>query len=119
MQGHHVFFPIYIGGTLSANHQAQFQAPFDMQLVKVSAVCDASTSFILDIGIPTDTDLYLDGVTVTGAADTCTEYDEDDFVGDVYPHIAAGAVVTVDIDYDGGAGTDAAGVTILLTFTEG
>jgi hypothetical protein len=119
MQGTHFLIPIYIGGTLSANHQFQFQAPFDMQLVKVSAVCDNATSFILDIGIATNTDLYLDAKTVTGAADTCTEYDEDDFVDAVNPHIAAGAVFTVDVDYDGGAGNDAAGVSIVLTFTEG
>ncbi len=121
MQGNHLFLPIIIPGTLTADVEFEFKAPFDMQLVKVSANCDASTSFILDIGEndTPDTDAYLDGVTVTGHATDNTEYDLDDFVNDTYPRISDGDDVVVTIDYDGGAGTDAANVSILLVFTEG
>ena len=110
-----------IPGTLTANVDFSFVAPFDMQLVKVSAICDASTSFILDIGEndTPDLDAYLDGVTVTGDATDGTEYTESDFVNDQHPHIAAGTDVIVSVDYDGGAGTAAANVSILLTFSEG
>jgi hypothetical protein len=121
MQGNHFAIPIVVPGTLTADVHFEFHAPINCQLEKVSANCDAATSFILDIGEndTPDTDAYLDGVTVTGHATDNTEYTRTDFVGDQFPHIAAGADVVVTIDYDGGAGNDAAGVSILLWFSEG
>lgn len=119
MQGSHFTIPLFIPGTLTANAPLQFQAPFPFIIEKVSAACDASTSFILDIGTAADPDAYLDGKTVTGAADTSTMYDEDDFVNAQHPHVPAGTEVTLDIDYDGGAGTDAANVTVILFCCEG
>lgn len=119
MQGNHLFLPIFVPGTLTANMHFEFKAPFDLTLHKVSANCDAATSFILDIGTTADTDAYLDAKTVTGDATDSTEYDVDDFVNSERPHIRAGDMVAVNIDYDGGAGTDAAGVSILLVFGEG
>ena len=119
MQGLHFPVTIFVPGTLSANMHFEFKAPFDMTLLKVSANCDANTSFILDIGTTANDDAYLDAVTVTGNATSSTEYDEDDFVNDQHPHIPAGTYVAATIDYDGGAGNDAAGVSLLLTFGEG
>ena len=121
MQGNHLFLPIAIPGTLTADVHFEFIAPFDLQQVKVSTNCDATTSFILDVGENTtpDTDAYLDGVTVTGHATVNTEYNRTDFVGDQFPHITDGTHIVVTVDYDGGAGTDAANVSILLVFTEG
>lgn len=121
MQGDHVCIPIMVPGTLTANVAFEFAAPFDMTLVEVSANCDASTSFILDVGEndTPDTDAYLDGVTVTGHATDNSKFDLDDFVNSAYPHIRKGVDVIVSIDYDGGAGNDAAGVSLLLTFAEG
>jgi hypothetical protein len=104
---------------LTADVHFGFIAPCDLQLVKVSANCDVNTSFILDIGTEGDVDAYLDAKTITGATATNTEKGKADFVGTEYPHIVDGTEVRVSIDYDGGAGTDAAGVSILLTFTEG
>jgi hypothetical protein len=119
MQGTYLAFPIVVPGTLTADVTYRFQAPFGMQLVKVTAACDNATSFILDIGTASDTDAYLDAVTVTGAAATTTEYDQDDFVGDQYPKIADGDEVVATIDFDGGAGNDSANVSVTLWFTEG
>ena len=119
MQGTTLAIPIVIPGTLTADITYRLQAPHGMQLVKVNAACDNATSFILDIGTAADTDAYLDAVTVTGAASTTTEYGRTDFVGDQYPKIADGDEVVVTIDYDGGAGTDAAGVSFTLFLTEG
>ncbi len=121
MQGKHVLIPIIVPGTLTANVDYSFKAPFDMQLVKVSSITDASTTFILDIceNDTPDLDAYLDGKTVTGHATVATEYGESDFVGAVFPHITKGTQVIASIDYDGGASSDSANVSILLTFAEG
>lgn len=119
MQGMHLLVPIFIPGTLTANVHFEFIVPFNMTLLKVSANCDASTSFILDIGTTADTDAYLDAVTVTGDATDSTEYGLADFVDAAYPHIVDGTMVVVTVDYDGGAGADSAGVSLLLTFGEG
>lgn len=119
MQGNHLLLPIIVPGTLTADVSFEFIAPFDMQLVKVSANCDADLTFILDIGTTSDTDAYLDAKTVTGHATTSTEYDRDDFVDTQYPHITDGTHVVATIDYDGGAGDDSANISLLLVFTEG
>lgn len=119
MQGMHLLVPIFIPGTLTANVHFEFIVPFNMTLQKVSANCDAATSFILDIGTTADIDAYLDAKTVTGDATSSTEYGLADFVGAAYPHIVDGIMLVATIDYDGGAGNDAAGVSLLLTFGEG
>lgn len=119
MQGDHICIPIFVPGTLTANFHYEFAAPFDMTLIEVSGNCDASTSVILDIGTTADTDAYLDGVTVTGHATDSTKFDLDDFVNAAYPHISKGTFVAVNVDYDGGAGGDGAGLSLLLTFAEG
>ncbi len=105
--------------TLAADYVRRFQLPVGATLVAVNAGADNSTSFILDIGSAADADAYLDGVTVTGAASTTTMYGRSDFVDGEYPHIAANGEVVVTIDYDGGAGTDGAGVHVDLYFREG
>lgn len=119
MQGSLVLVPIFVPGTLTANMHFEFASPSDLQLIEVSANCDANTSFILDIGEndTPDTDAYLDAATVTGHATANTKFTRTDFVGDQYPSIDKGDDVVVTIDYDGGDGNDAAGVSILLTFT--
>jgi hypothetical protein len=119
MQGTTIALPFVIPGTLTADVSYRFQAPSDLQLVKVTAGCDNGTSFILDIGTAADTDAYLDAKTVTGAAATTTEYDRDDFVDEQFPHIDNGDEVVVSVDYDGGAGGDSANVSITLWLTEG
>jgi hypothetical protein len=108
-----------LAAALAANDDHHIKFPFDVQLVGVNAACDNATSFILDIGTAADPDAYLDGVTVTGAADTTTSYGRADFVNGEYPHIAKNTEVLISVDYDGGAGNDAAGVAINLFFTEG
>ncbi len=115
----------HIAGTLSADVAIRFTAPFDMQLVHVSAVASNDSDATLTIGDSSDTDEYLQSSTI-GDSGTPTEFDGDDFVdssGDThscyYPHIADGTVVVVTLDHDGDSGTAAQNVTIVLTFTEG
>lgn len=103
-------------GTLAANIATGFVAPFDMQLIHVSAYQrSGTTDTLLDIGTSADDDAYLDGEEI-GAG---TEFDLDDFVGGQFPHIAKGATVSIKIDFDGDSGDAAIDPTIVLTFTEG
>lgn len=120
MQGTRLLLPInFLDAALAANQTYRLSLPFDVQLVGVNAAAADTTSFILDIGTAADTDAYLDGVTVTGAAATTTDFGRSDFVGGEYPHIPAGTEWLVSVDYDGGAGGDAADVSITLILTEG
>lgn len=117
MQGSLLHLGFKVDGTLTADNVRRFQAPADLQLVKVNAGCDNGTSFILDIGSAADADAYLDGVTVTGAAATTSEYNQTDFVNGQFPVIADGTELLATIDYDGGAGTDGANVHVDMWFT--
>ena len=120
MLGNHLLLPInFLDAALAANHTYRLRLPFGVTLEGVSAAAADTTSFILDIGTAADSDAYLDGVTVTGAASTTTMFGRADFVGGEYPHIPAGTEVVVSIDYDGGAGGDAADVSLTVLFTEG
>jgi hypothetical protein len=106
----------HVPGTLAADLNIRFTAPFDMQLVHVSAVNSTTSTATLDIGPSTDTDSYLDAVA-TGASNVPAEYDQNDFVGGQFPHIAKGVVVCITLDHD--TTTDATDWTCVLTFTEG
>lgn len=120
MLGNHLLLPInFLDAALAANHTYRLRLPFGVTLEGVNAACADTTSFILDIGTAADSDAYLDGVTVTGAAATTTMFGRTDFVNDEYPHIPADTEILVSIDYDGGAGGDAADVSLTLIFTEG
>lgn len=120
MLGNHLLLPInFLDAALAANQTYRLRLPFGVTLEGVSAAAADTTSFILDIGTAADADAYLDGVTVTGAAATTTMFGRTDFVGGEYPHIPAGTEILVSIDYDGGAGGDAADVSLTLIFTEG
>lgn len=120
MLGNHLLLPInFLDAALAANHTYRLRLPFGVTLEGVSAAAADTTSLILDIGTAADSDAYLDGVTVTGAASTTTMFGRSDFVNGEYPHIPAGTEVVVSIDYDGGAGGDAADVSLTLILAEG
>ena len=71
MLGNHLLLPInFLDAALAANHTYRLRLPFGVTLEGVSAAAADTTSFILDIGTAADSDAYLDGVTVTGAAST-------------------------------------------------
>jgi len=40
-------------------------------------------------------------------------------VGEQFPHIDAGTIIVMTIDYDGAGGTAAANMTVVLEFLEG
>jgi len=119
MDNHMLVCLNFLDAALAANATYRLKLPFGVTLEAVNAACADSTSFILDIGTAADTDAYLDGVTVTGAAATTTAYGRSDFVGGEYPHIVANTEWLVSIDYDGGAGGDASDVTVTLVLSKG
>ena len=105
----------HVPGALSASIGIRFKVPCNCQLVHVSASQSDTDTAVLDIGPSTDTDGYLDGVNF-GVSGTPAEFDRDDFVGDQYPHIAAGTIVVVTITDHASHSNDP---TVVLTFTEG
>jgi len=106
---------IYLGPALAANHTVIFKAPVDMQLVRVSAVNTTANAGKLDIGSSADDDAYLDNQDF-GVSSTPVEYAQSAFVGGQYPHIPAGTAVKISITDHA---SHMAGVTVLLSFTEG
>jgi len=119
MQGTHFVVSYHTAGTLAANHAFIFTAPFDMQLIAVSAVASNTNNGILDVGTSADTDLYLSNLDVGDASVPNTADEPADFVGSNFPHIAKGTVVEAELDYDGASGTAAQNFTLVMTFTEG
>ena len=118
MLGNIFTVPIHIPGTLAANINVRFALPMDASLVHVSACGSNANSGILDIGPSTDTDGYLDGVSI-GDSNTPSEFDRDDMVGTQFAHITKGTIIVVTLDYDGAGGTATADFTAVLTFLEG
>ena len=115
----------HVPGTLSADLSIKWTAPFDCQLIHVSAVGSNANDGLLTIGDSADADEYLTSSSI-GDSGTPAEFDHDDFVdssGDThtryYPHIADGTIIVVTLDYDGDSGTATDDFTIVLTFTEG
>lgn len=109
----------YLDAALTANQTHRIKLPFQVTLESVNAACADSTSFILDIGTAADTDAYVDGVTITGAAATTTVLTASSFVGATPINIPANTEWLISIDYDGGAGGDASDVSITLVLLAG
>lgn len=105
-------------GTLSAGWAIRFSAPYDLQLLHVSAVASNDSDATLKIGTSADDDAYL-AASAIGDSGTPVEFERTDFIGDQYPHISQGTIIVVTLDHDGASGTAAADVTLVLTFSEG
>ena len=118
MQGNQFTLSFHVPGTLAANVSMYWTVPADCQLIHVSANGSNSNNGLLDIGPSTDTDGYLDGVSI-GDSDTPAEFGQDDFVGTEFHHIVKGTIVALSLDYDGAGGTATHDFTVVLTFTEG
>ena len=113
----------HIPGTLTANINIRFTAPFNCTLVHVSSVASNDSDATLAVGSSADTDGYITA-GVIGDSNTPVEKEAlTDFAGALasnqYPHITDGTIVVLTLDYDGATGTAAQNVTIVLTFTEG
>jgi hypothetical protein len=108
----------HVPGTLSANLAIVWTAPFDCQLIHVSAVGSNANSGLITIGTTSSAAAYLASSSI-GDSSVPAEFDKDDFVGTEFPHIVDGTVLAIALDYDGNGGTATADLTLVLTFTEG
>ncbi len=111
----------HVPGTLAADLGIKFKAPFDLQLQKVSAVGSNTYGAGLKIGSSADDDLYMALKTI-GVSGTPVEFARSSFIDSQFPHITAGTIVVLTLDYnynDGGAANASADVTIVLTLSKG
>ncbi len=125
MQGNKNTALIHIPGTLAANIAVQWLIEANCTLLHVSAVASNNSDATLEIGLSTDQNGFLVAVVI-GDSDVPAEFKLADWdgalitdAGNEYPRLLVGEIITVDLDYDGSAGTAAANVTIVLTFLEG
>ncbi len=118
MQGERFTISYHTAGALAANHVFCFTMPCDAQLIEVSAVGSNANNGILTIGPTADDDSYLDDFDI-GDSYTPAVADQDDFVGDEFPHPTKGTVIKASLDYDGAGGTATQNFTLVMTFLEG
>ena len=119
MQGNLFTAELHVAGTLTADATKYLSFPFGVTLIGANAKTDNSTSFLLNFGTPADPDAYIDDVTITGAASATVDVAKSDLVDGAPMHIDADTELLLTVDYDGGAGTDAANVDVILFFREG
>jgi hypothetical protein len=118
MQGMNNQVAIHVPGAAAANLSIVWTAYRDLTLLHVSAVGSNANDATLMIGTTSDTDAYM-SATAIGDSKVPVEFDKDDFIGEEHPHIPAGTVVELTVDYDGASGTAVNDLTIILTFSEG
>lgn len=119
MQGTRVTLPLHIPGTLAANIDFRWTAPCDLTLTHVSAVASNNSDATMLIGISTDTDSILAECVIGDSQTPVTKTSANWATTNTTGHINKGEIVVVTIDYNGNAGTAAADVSLILTFTEG
>ncbi len=125
MQGNRIHQAYHLHGTLAANVAIQFTVESNMRLIHVSAVASNNSDATIEIGLSTDQNGFL-VAAVIGDSDVPVEFEIADFDGALlgspgseFPRLLDGEIMTVDLDFDGSAGTAADDVTIVLTFSEG
>ena len=108
----------HTAGSAAADHLIEWTAPFDCQLIHVSAVASNDSDATLEVGNSSDADAYVVSAVI-GDSGTPAEWERTDFVGYQFPHIPNGTIISIALDFDGATGTAADDFTIVLTFTEG
>jgi hypothetical protein len=113
----------HIPGTLAANIDIKWTAPFDCQLTHVGAVGSNANDATLEVGSSADANGYITSFAIGDSGVPVEKELITDFDGALadsqFPHITDGTIIALALDFDGAAGTAAANVTIVLTFTEG
>jgi hypothetical protein len=113
----------HVPGTLAADLSIVWTAPFNCQLIHVSANGSNANDGLMTIGTTTDPNGYVTSISI-GDSDTPVEIEgptgfDGVLAGSQYPHIADGDILEVVLDHDGAAGTATDDFTLVLTFTEG
>lgn len=118
MLGNHVIIPFHIPGTLAANVNIRWKAPFDLTVKKISAVASNDSDATMTVGVSTDTDSLIEATTI-GDSNVPTEFTRSNFGANAYGNIAEGDILVITVDYDGSSGTAAADLTVVITALEG
>ena len=119
MDGMRLVVPIHFHGTLAANGTFRWKTPCALTLTHVSLASSVDTNCQVKIG---NTGANADAayLALKDCGDqTAAEYARADFVDAEYPHIPAGTVLLVTVDYDGSSGTAAQNCSVVMTFVEG
>jgi plastocyanin domain-containing protein len=113
----------HIPGTLTANIAIRWTAPFDCQLIHVSAVGSNANNGLLTVGTSADADGYITSYSIGDSGTPVEKELITDFDGALadsqFPHITDGTIIALALDYDGAGGTATDDFTLVLTFTEG
>ncbi len=119
MDGMRVVVPVHFHGTMAANGTFRWKTPCALTLTHVSLASSVDTNAQVKIG-NTGTNGDDDYLALKDVGDqTAAEYGRADFVDGEYPHIPAGTVLLVTVDFDGTSGTAAQNCSVVMTFLEG
>ena len=119
MQGHRVVLPFHVPGTLAADLDIRWKAPFDCVVKHISAVTSNDSDATLAVGISTDTDSMLTAAAV-GDSQVPGEKTRSNFASTNSEGVLnKGDILVLTVDYDGATGTAGADLTIVLTLLEG
>ena len=127
--GQLVVLPFHVAGTLAADLNIRWQAPFSGKILHVSAVGSDANAMGVEIGTSADADGYITKYSA-GVSNTPVEKggagNESDFDGALVSgneaHFDVGDILTIAVDYDyngGGAGAATDNPTIVLTLAVG
>ncbi|MBN1315461.1 MAG: hypothetical protein JXA42_08335 [Anaerolineales bacterium] len=108
----------HIAGSLSADLDMRWTAPFDCTIEHISAVASNDSDATLKVGASDDDDKYLEESAI-GDSGVPAEFERADFVGDQFPRIQDGDVVVLSLDHDGDSGAAAHDVTIIAALSKG
>jgi len=110
---------IVVPGTLTGAVDYIATIPSACTIQHVSMVQSNAGNARVKIGTSADDDIFL-LYTDLGVSGTPVEISvATDWRYDALPHLADGDILQIYIDHDGAAGTAAADVTMVITFTEG
>ncbi len=110
--------PFHVTGTLAANLSIVWVAPFDCQLVHVSAVGSMPIT-VFSISAQPARRRRMSRIRTLATPMFRRLSRGTGFVGEQFPHIVKDTVIAVALDYDGAGGTAAANFTLVLTFEVG
>jgi hypothetical protein len=119
MIGKLTLLSFHIPGTLAANLNIRWAAPFAGRIKHVSAVASNDSDATLAVGDSGDDDAILAAAAI-GDSGVPAEFDVDNWAAtNPTAGFAEGDVLVFTLDFDGSAGTAAQNVTIVATLLEG
>ena len=124
MDGMRIVVPVHFHGTMAADGSFRWKVPGPLTLVHVSAVASNAASTQIKLGTTVDDDGYLTAAAV-GQSGAPAVFDRGDFNGALNadtaecPHLDAGTVLLLTVDFDGAAGTAGQNVSVVVTLLEG